>query len=265
MTDDGRVALIDLGMVSRLSPTRQDQLLKLLLAVSEGQGDRAATLALQIGQPLPDLDEPGLRRDVQDLVGNYQDLSLEQLQVGRVMLEITRAAGQHGLRLPAELTMLAKTLLNLDQVGRTLSRDFDVNRALANEVSALMQQRMRQSMSAANVFSAALETKEFVEQLPGRVNKVLDAIASNTVKLNVEVVDEAAVIDGLQKIANRITLGLLLASLIVGAALLMRVETAFRLFGYPGFAMVFFLAAAGGGIWLAFGIITSDKPAGRQR
>jgi ubiquinone biosynthesis protein len=67
------------------------------------------------------------------------------------------------------------------------------------------------------------------------------------------------VIDGLQKVANRITLGLLLAALVVGAAMLMRVETTFRLFGYPGLAMLFFLAAAGGAAWLGFSILSSDK------
>ena len=156
--------------------------------------------------------------------------------------------------------MLGKTLLNLDQVGRTLAPEFDVNAALRQEGPELMQQRMRQSMSPANMFTAALETKEFLEHLPGRVNKFLDAVTNNELKLNIEVIDEGAVIHGLQKVANRITLGLLLASLIIGAAMLMRVETQFRLFGYPGFAMLFFLVAATGALWLAFNILSSDRP-----
>ena len=265
LTDDGRIALLDLGMVSRLSPARQDQLLKLLLAVSEGNGDRAASLALQIGEPRGAVDEEALRRHVQDLVQQYVDAPLEQVQVGRVMLEITRTAALHGIKLPAELTMLGKTLLNLDQVGRVLAPQFDINRALREEAANLMQRRMWQSTSAANLFSAALETKEFLEQLPSRVNKLLDAVTNNDLKLNVEVVDEDAVIEGLQKIANRITLGLLLAALIIGAAMLMRVETQFRLFGYPGFAMLFFLVAAGGALWLAFTILTSDRSSKRRR
>ena len=264
LTEDGRVALIDLGMVSRLSPSRQDQLLKLLLAVSEGNGDRAAALALQIGQARGEVDETALRRDIQELVTGYQDVSLEQLQVGRVVMEISRSAGQHGILLPSELTMLGKTLLNLDQVGRTLAPDFDVNAALREEGPKLMQQRMQSSMSAANILTAALETKEFLEQLPGRVNKLLDAVSNNQVKLNIEVIDEGAIIQGLQKVANRITLGLLLASLIIGAAMLMRVETRFHLFGYPGFAMLFFLFAAGGAIWLGFNILSSDRPARKR-
>jgi ubiquinone biosynthesis protein len=259
LTDDGRIALLDLGMVSRLSPARQDQLLKMLLAVSDGNGDRASALAVQIGDPHPDFDEPALRRDVINLVASYRDAPLEELQVGRVMLEITRSAGRHGIRLPSELTMLGKTLLNLDQVGRTLAPEFDVNKALNQEASDLMQQRMRQGVSPSNVFATALEAKEFLEHLPARVNKLLDAVVNNQLKVHVEVIDEGAVIEGLQKVANRITLGLLLAALIIGAAMLMQVETRFRLFGYPGLAILFFLAAAGGGAWLAFIILSSDK------
>jgi ubiquinone biosynthesis protein len=266
LTDDGRIALLDLGMVSRLSPARQDQLLKMLLAVSEGDGDRAATLALQVGETRGGaIDELGLRRDVQELVASHQEAPLADMQVGRVMMAIAAVAAQHGLRLPPELTMLGKTLMNLDQVGRTLAPDFDVNGALRAASADLMQRRMRQSVSLSNLYSTALETKEFVEQLPGRVNRLLDAVAHNELKMNIEVIDEGAVIDGLQKVANRITLGLVLAALIIGAAMLMRIETSFRLFGYPGLAMLFFLVAAGGAIWLAVSILTSDMPPRRKR
>ena len=245
-------------------PSRQDQLLKLLLAVSEAHGDKAAALALQIGEARPDVNQTALRKDIQELVSGNVDVSLERLHVGRIMMEISRTSGRHGIRLPSELTLLGKTLLNLDEVGRTLAPDFDANAALRAEGPTLMQRRMQQGMSAANVFSAALETKEFLEQLPGRVNKFLDAATNNQLKVNIELIDEGSIIDGLQKVANRITLGLLLASLIVGAAMLMRVETAFRLFGYPGFAMLFFLVAAAGGIWLAFTILTSDRVAPKR-
>jgi ubiquinone biosynthesis protein len=67
------------------------------------------------------------------------------------------------------------------------------------------------------------------------------------------------VLDGLQKVANRITLGLVLAALIVGAALLMRVDTPFRILGYPGLPMIFFLLAAIAGIVLVVSIVFYDR------
>ena len=102
--------------------------------------------------------------------------------------------------------------------------------------------------------------KDLLARLPSRLNRILDVIAHNELKVNVDAIDENVIIEGLQKIANRITLGLVLAALIVGAALLMRVETSFRIFGYPGFAILFFLAVGGGGIFLIIRILMHDRP-----
>ena len=83
----------------------------------------------------------------------------------------------------------------------------------------------------------------------------------NELKIGVDAIDEKVVLDGLQKVANRITLGLVLAALIIGAALMMRVETSFRIFGYPGLPTIFFLLAAFAGIILVLSIvITDEKP-----
>ncbi len=97
------------------------------------------------------------------------------------------------------------------------------------------------------------------------MNRLLDAATNNQLRMKIELIDEGGIIGGLQKVANRITLGLLLASLIIGAAMLMRVETTFRILGYPAFAMIFFLAAAAGGMWLAVSIVRSDLPQKRRR
>jgi ubiquinone biosynthesis protein len=261
LTDDGRLALLDLGMVSRLDTVRQEQLLKLLLAIAEGQGDRAADVAIAMGRPSEDFDRPALEAELVDLVTRYRNASLEETHAGAIMLQVARVAGLHGLRLPTELTLLAKTLLNLDAVGRRLAPDFDVPRSIRENATTLMRERMQKSLSLSGSFAALLELKQFVEALPGRMNRLLDAVSTNNLKLKMEVIDEGALIEGFQKIANRITLGLLLASLIVGAALLMQVRTTFTIWGYPGLAMIFFLLAAAGGSWLAVSILTGDRPA----
>ena len=123
---------------------------------------------------------------------------------------------------------------------------------------------MLKSLSPGNLLSGAVEVKEFVEKLPMRVNRILDAIGNNDLKIKVDAIDEKVVLEGLQKVANRISLGLVLAALIVGAAMLMRVETSFRILGYPGFSMIFFLLAAIAGIALAINIVMNDVKAGRK-
>jgi len=258
LTPDHRLALVDLGMVGRLSASMQEQLFKLLLAISEGRGDEAATTAISLGEKRDDFDEAGFRRDVVDMVGRYHHSALKDLNVGRVMLEIARRSGQHGLKLAPELALLGKTLLNLDEIARVLDPEFDVNASMRQNANSLMRRRMLKSATPSNLFAAALEVRDFAERLPGRVNRILDALATNDLRLKIEVIDQGSILEGFQKVANRIALGLVLAALIVGAAMLMRVPTPFTILGYPGLAILLFLAAAAGGFWMAWTILFSD-------
>jgi predicted unusual protein kinase regulating ubiquinone biosynthesis (AarF/ABC1/UbiB family) len=181
------------------------------------------------------------------------------MQVGRLVLAVTQASAENSIRVPPELTMLGKTLLNLDQVGRALEPEFDPNASIRRNAAEIMQERLVRSLSPGNLFSGVLELKDLLQRLPSRLNKIIDAISNNELKVSVDAIDERTLIEGFQKVANRITVGLILASLIVGAAMLMRVETSFRIWGYPGLAIIFFLVAAGGGIALLVNILFYDK------
>lgn len=199
-----------------------------------------------------------MRRSIAELVARYHQAPLRELSVGRVMLEMSHRAAEHGLMMSPDLTMLGKTLLNLDEIGRRLAPDFDVNDAIRRNATNLMRRRMMKAASPSSLFASVLDVKEFVERLPGRVNRILDSVTGNDLRLTVEIIDRGSILDGFQKVANRIALGLVLAALIVGAAMLMRVQTSFTILGYPGFAMLLFIAAAGGGFWMAWTILAGD-------
>ncbi|HEX8089677.1 MAG TPA: AarF/UbiB family protein [Blastocatellia bacterium] len=264
LTEDGRIAMLDLGMVARITPPLQEKLLQLLLAVAEGRSEEAASFAIRIGERTEGFDEPEFRRRVADIVARQQGRSAEQLEIGKIMLEVTRVSGECAIRVPPELTMLGKTLLNLDQVGWTLDPDFDPNAAIRRNAVEIMQQRMAKSVSPASIFSSLMDMKDFLETMPRRINKILDRIANNDIEVKVDAIDERRLMEGLQKIANRITMGLVLAALIVGAAMLMSVPTDFRILGYPGLAMIFFLLATGGALVLMINILFYDEKAKKK-
>ncbi|MBS1993687.1 MAG: AarF/ABC1/UbiB kinase family protein [Cyanobacteria bacterium SZAS LIN-3] len=259
LTDDHKIALLDLGMVATLTPVMQGKLLQMLLAISECRSDTVANIAIEIGERLDDYDESAVRVRINELIQHNVGASINQMEVGKIVLEITKASAECGMHVPAELTMLGKTLLNLDQVGRTLDPSFDPNAYVRNNAGHIMQQRILHSVSPANAFTALVEAKDFAEKLPGRVSKIMDLLASNKLEVKVDAIDEVVLIDAFQKVANRITIGLVLAALIIGASLLMNVQTDFTLFGYPGLAMVCFLAAAGGGFTLVVHIAFYDQ------
>jgi ubiquinone biosynthesis protein len=181
------------------------------------------------------------------------------------MLELARSGGEIGLRLPPELALLGKTLLNLEAIGRTLDTDFDVNGSMRRHASAIVRRRMLKSATPSQLFASSLELRDLAARLPRRLNQVLDALAGNDLRLKVEMIDHGSIIDGLQKVANRIALGLVLAALIIGAALLMRVPTPLTIFGYPALAIVLFLAAAAGGVTMAWIILAGDVKRTRAR
>jgi ubiquinone biosynthesis protein len=265
LTDDQQLALIDLGMVARLTPNQQEQLLQLVLAMADGRGEEAAALAVRMGEKLEQYDERTFRLFVVELVAAQHRARLKEVDVGATLLSVARKAGECGVRLPNELTMIGKTLLNLDQVVAALDPDFDPNASVRRNAAEILSERMMKSVSPSNMFNSMLEMKEFAEELPRRVNRILDSVANNELKIEVDAIDEKLLVESIQKIANRITAGLVLAALIVGAAMLMRVETSFTILGYPGLAIILFIAAAGGGIALLIDIAITDEKRDKKK
>jgi predicted unusual protein kinase regulating ubiquinone biosynthesis (AarF/ABC1/UbiB family) len=264
LTEDDQIALLDLGMVVRLLPGFRDNVLRLLLAISEGKGEEAAEVTIRMGEPKPRFDKVDFTKRIGELVAEHGDASLSRLNAGQVVLEITKISADCWFRLPSEFTMVAKTLLNLDRVVFTLDPNFEPTAIIRQRAMEILQRNLMQSIAPNNLIGGVVEIKEFVEKLPGRVNKILDTIGNNEFKVNVDAIDEKIVLEGLQKVANRISLGLILAALIVGASMLMRVETPFKIFGYPGFAMIFFLLAAIAGVALVITIVMTDVKARKK-
>ena len=261
VTDDERIALLDVGMVARLIDEFLDNLLRLLLAISEGRGGEAAEIAIKMGEPKTNFNRSEFTRRVADLVAENAHASVSRINAGQVVLEIMRIAADCWFRLPSEFTMIAKALLNLDRSVLTLDPTFDPNAVIRERATEILQRNLLKSITPGNLLSEVVEIKEFAEKLPMRINRILDAVGNNDLKIRVDAIDEKVVLEGLQKVANRITLGLVLASLIVGAAMLMRVETSFRILGYPGFPLIFFFIAAIGGIALVVSIVRYDVKA----
>ncbi|HEY0150826.1 MAG TPA: AarF/UbiB family protein [Longimicrobium sp.] len=268
VTTDGRVALLDLGMVGRIPPSLQDHLLRLMLAVADGNGEEAARISIAMGSPLEGLwEEEKFVREVTELVSRFYGATAREIELGRVVIELTKIAATSGIILPSQISTLGRAFLALDQAGRTLDPEFDPNAAIRRHSSEVMQQRMLRNASPAAMFANLLELNEFVQRLPGRLNRVLDSVAENELEVGIRVKEEVWMMEGLQKISNRITVGLVLAALIIGAAMMMRVDTPFRIMGYPGLAILLFLAAAVMGLFLVITILMTDVrgESGRRR
>lgn len=266
VTDDGRLALFDLGMVAHVPPRQRDRLLKLLFAAVDGRGEEAAAEAITMGTRLEDFDEPRYVREVSQLVARYAAHSNSAaMSEGRLVLDLVRLSTACGLRTQPELSLLGKALLHLEQVARALDPELDMKQVVESHLQSVMSARLRKSFSPANLASEAMELQALVREAPRKLGDVLSLLADNRMQVRVAGLEESHLLESLHKIANRITAGLVTAALIVGAALMMGVDGGPRLFGYPAIALALFLVAAGIGLSIVFRTLASDrKPRPRE-
>ncbi|MDF1656236.1 MAG: AarF/UbiB family protein [Verrucomicrobiales bacterium] len=248
LTRDHRLGLIDLGMVGTVSDGLKDQLLQLLGAISEGRADDAADVALAMGTKKENFEAETFRMELTELIENRKESSVENIQVGDLVMKVTEVCGQNGLRIPNSMFMVGKALLNLDMIGTSLAPDFNPDESVKRHISTLANKRMNDDLSLGSVISYLTEMKELFSETPGRLNMALEKVAENKLEFDVNAIDEAKLLKGFHRVANRITVGIILAAMIVGASMMMSIEAEFTVFGYPGIAMIFFLIAAIGGL-----------------
>jgi hypothetical protein len=159
------------------------------------------------------------------------------------------------------MSMVGKTLLNLDQVTTHLDPGFAPAEAIRDNLEQLLRSGLSVSLSGA--IASAIEAKEFAAQLPRRANRVMDALSEGELAFRVKTIDEVRFLSLLQRLTNRLTMGIVLAAIVVGAALMMQVPTTARILGYPAIAMVFFLLAAVAGAALLISIVVTDRRSAR--
>ena len=260
LTSDGRLALLDLGMVAHVAPRMRDQLLKLLLAVVDGRGEQAAETFVHLSTRLEDFDEASFSRETARLVAQYSSsLGSAGHSEGRLVLELTRVGAGCGLRCPAELPLLGKTLLNLEAVCSALDPQLPVKKIVEDHLQNVLQRQMKQMFSPNRLASDLLEVQELLRESPRRLSQLLRTLSDNRFRVHITGLEEARLIESMQKIANRITAGVITAGLILGAAMIMRIPTRAHIFGYPALALILFLVAFVLGSTLVASSLLSDR------
>ncbi|WP_240318599.1 AarF/UbiB family protein [Lysobacter sp. TY2-98] len=262
LTNDGRLAIFDLGMIAHVPPRRRDRLLKLLFASVDGRGEDVAIENISISTRLEDFDEERYMREIGQLVASYAARSgSDTVSEGRLVLDMTRIATACGLRTPPELSLLGKTLLNLESICDALDPEMDAKDVVRDHLENVMRQRLRKSLSPAGLAGELIEVEGLVREAPRKLNNLLTLLADNRLQVRVDGLDDSKLMENMQKIANRITVGLIIAALLVSSALMMKVDTGARLFGYPAVAIVLFLLAACLGLFVVVSVLLTDHRA----
>lgn len=259
ISKSGQLALLNSAPFIRLTHSTQEKLIQLLLSVKEGKTEHAAYELISLSKKADGFDEMNLRRKVEEVILQRHNAASTKRGIGGTLAGLCRACIEAGLKIEPAVPLAAGALYKAECSAHLLDAKFDAAGYLEHHLSELARGRVAKTFSSQNLFHNAVAMAELIEQMPGKVSRILDTIATNNLKVTVHAIDEAVLIKGFQKIANRIALALVLAALIMGAAQLMQVRTSFMIWGYPGLAMLCFIAAAVFGFTLVVEIMISDR------
>lgn len=253
---ENRLVMLDLGMVGRVAPALRERLLRLVLQIAEGRGEQVARTALDIGATSQGFVYDAFVQDISQLVMERYDTPIEGLGIGGVVLDIARICGERGVRIPPVVNVIGKTLLNLDQLGQALDPDFQPAAAVRAHAGRLIRKEVAATLRPAAWVGRAAELRRLAEDGPGYAHRVLENLAREDRGLKLDVIDQPALMDGFEKIANRITYGLMIAGLLIAGGLMAAAEIRGpSLFGV-GWAPWLLFIAAGIGIFLTLGGIS---------
>jgi ubiquinone biosynthesis protein len=216
LTDDGRLALMDFGMVGRFDSGQKDNIILLLLAFSERLGERVADTYLDMIEIPKDVDRRAFTQDVSALVSRYHDMSGGRMAIGTALLDLTRLAQANNTPVPTAMTLLGKAMLNLDGTIRVLSPQLDPVQLIRDYMLKVMEKRVVGQLSPGRIFAWVIDMKRLVENSPRRTDMILDKLSNDqlTLRLEVDHLDEA--VKTTNRAANRLSLSIIVAALIIG-------------------------------------------------
>ncbi len=223
LCDEGRLALMDFGMVGRFDSGQKDSIILLLLAFSERQGERVADTYLDMIEIPKDVNRRAFTQDVCALVSRYHDMSGGRMAIGTALLDLTRIAKAHNTPVPSAMTLLGKTMLNLDGTIRVLSPELDPVQLIRDYMIKVMEKRVKGQLSPGRVFAWVLDMKHLVENGPRHTDIILDKIANDQLTIHHEIEHFDDAIKSLNRAANRLSASMVIASVIIGGSFLWEV------------------------------------------
>jgi predicted unusual protein kinase regulating ubiquinone biosynthesis (AarF/ABC1/UbiB family) len=254
--NDGRIALLDCGMVGRLDPRTQDLLTEMVLAIVGSDAQRCSQLTIKLATAVRPVNLMSLESDYDYLLRKYYSLSLSELNFSQAFYEVLQAARRNHLRWPSNLGLYAKSLANLEGLGRKFYPDVNLLDEVRPLVTDIFRRQLVGDDPLQTLLRTSLELKNLTLESPRRFEFLLDRLSSETLKWNLSLRE----IDGLRLTiddsANRLSFSVVVGALIMGAAILASKEQVSQFYWV---SIGLFIAASLIGLWLLISIIRSGK------
>ncbi|MGN6547761.1 MAG: ABC1 kinase family protein [Aureliella sp.] len=259
-TNNHRLALLDGGMTVALPVQMRQEIARFLLLLCDGQGDQAADVAMELGETEKGFDPVAFRREVASITAEHSTNPSSRL--GKQVFAYMGAGGLHGLVMPPPMILFGKAISQLEQTLRFIDPNIDIMGTVHRFGERAIRNVATSRFTISQAYRSLADMAELSAEMPGRVNRLTRMLADNEFRMHVDAIDEDRLIAGLQKIANRITAGLVIAAMILAAALLLR-----PLIGEVGagtittLAILFFAIAGIAGCYLVWLALWKDERA----
>ncbi|MGL4880838.1 MAG: ABC1 kinase family protein [Waterburya sp.] len=254
--DDGRVAILDCGMIGRLDPRTQQILTEMLLAIVDLDGRRCSQLTLELAEGGQQVDLKRLNNDYDRMLRKYYNRSISQINFSEVIYEVLQVSRNNKIRLPSNMGLYAKTLANLEGVARGFYPQINLLDQIRPLMTDLFRRQLLGERPAETLLRIGLDLKSLSLRSPRLVELLLDRITSETLKWNVNIRQLDILALSLEDSANRLSFSILVGSLIMGAAI---ISTGSATTQVSILSNVLFAVASLLGIWLIVSILRSGK------
>ncbi len=239
LTPDGRLALLDFGLLGRLDDDTRRTLSLLLLAIAQNRADDVADLILSLSLTTLGSDEASFVHDIRRKLPRYHWRPLKEIRAGEALADLQRISFRHGIRLPPAFALVGKTLSQADSIARTLDPDLDPVKLLEQDGLDMIREEAGRRMEPRALASYAYTQLDAVARLPRRIATVVDRLESGTVKVGVVPTGLEATEHMLRSVANRVGASIIIVGLLIASALMAPVS---HWISGIGFALSFVLA-----------------------
>ncbi len=253
---NGTIGLIDFGMVGVLDERTQELLAELLIAINHQDADRLLDVFLDLGVTRKRIDRASVRRDLERLLSAYWGLPLGELKVTALLNDVYSVMRRHHLHLPPNLDLLLKTVIMIEGLGVNLDPDFRLTKSLTPYTERLVLRRYSPFRWMRSFGRTSLDLAKLGAEMPQHLRRIVTAAEDGNLQIGMRPEGFDQVIDRLEKIANRIVLGVIAAAFINGLAVLVSVYSppGWERWGWIVFAFGF-LCALLLGLYLAWNIL----------
>jgi ubiquinone biosynthesis protein len=238
VTPDGRLALLDFGLLGRLDDDTRTGIAQLLLALAQNRADDVAALVLSLSTTTLESDEPGFLAELRRKLPRYHWRPLSGIRAGEALADLQRMSVQYGIRLPTSFALVGKTLAQADSIARTLDETLDPIELLRADALELMLKEGERRLAPNELLSYAYTQLAPLARLPRRVGQIADRLEEGTLRVGI-VPTKLENLEGVVRgAANRIGAALIVAALLISSALMARVNDTVAV---VGFVLSFFL------------------------